>query len=182
MDASGYAVGAADLCAAGIGVRHSNRFQQHDMTHKMCGPDCSAVFAVAERQRLDAKQTREARAKLKTRTEHLADAQAVFNRSIRARRGAALHQLWPAPHWYSRCGPLPLGRRSAGAALPRGRCGQAVRALQSAQRRQCHRVPHRSAHAHRDERLEFLERGHPPAKYTLEDAFNLRSATCSRPA
>lgn len=88
MDASGYAVGAADLCAAGIGALHSNRFQQRDMTHKVCGPDCGAVFAVAERQRLDAKQTREPRAKPKTRTEHLADAQAVFNRSICARAEA----------------------------------------------------------------------------------------------
>ena len=88
MDASGYAVGAADLCAAGIGALHSNRVQQRDMTHKVCGPDCGAVFAVAERQRLDARQTREPRARLKTRTEHLADVQAVFNRSIRARAEA----------------------------------------------------------------------------------------------
>ena len=49
------------------------------MTHKVCGTECGPVFAAAERQRLDAKQTPEAKAKLNTRTEHLAYAQAVFN-------------------------------------------------------------------------------------------------------
>jgi hypothetical protein len=58
----------------------SNRFQPRKMMHKVCGPDCSTVFAVAERQRLDTKQTHEAKAKFKNRTEHLADVQAVFNR------------------------------------------------------------------------------------------------------
>jgi len=56
-----------------------NRFQPRNMTHKVCGTECGPVFAAVERQRLDAKQTPEAKAKLNARTEHLAYAQAVFN-------------------------------------------------------------------------------------------------------
>lgn len=44
----------------------ANRFQPRSITHKVCGPDCAAVHAAAERKRLDAKQTREAKAKAKT--------------------------------------------------------------------------------------------------------------------
>ena len=62
-----------------------NRFQPRNMTHKVCGPDCGAVFAVAERQRLDAKQTRERKEALKTKRDYLKDAQVAFNAFIRAR-------------------------------------------------------------------------------------------------
>ena len=67
------------------GEECGNHFQPRSMTHKVCDPEGNAVFAVAERQRLDANRTCEAKAKFKTRTEHLADAQAVFNRYIQAR-------------------------------------------------------------------------------------------------
>jgi hypothetical protein len=147
-----------------------NRFQ-----HKVCGPDCGAVFAVAERQRLDAKQTREAKAKLKTRTEHLADAQAVFNRYIRARDEAlpciscGRHHTgaWDAGHY-----------RSVGAQ-------PALRFHEDNTHKQC--VPcnqHKGGNAVEyrirlrarigDERVEFLEREHPPAKYTAEDAKRIK--------
>ena len=65
-----------------------NRFQPRNMTHKVCGPECGAVFAVAERKRLVAKQTREAKAKLKTRSDWLKEAQVAFNAYIRARDAA----------------------------------------------------------------------------------------------
>jgi hypothetical protein len=43
-----------------------NRFQPRNMTHKVCGEECAAVFAASERKRLDAKQTRERKAAMKT--------------------------------------------------------------------------------------------------------------------
>jgi hypothetical protein len=46
------------------------------------------VHAVAERKRLDAKQTRERKAALKTRSDHLKAAQTAFNAFIRARDAA----------------------------------------------------------------------------------------------
>jgi hypothetical protein len=158
-----------------------NRFQPRNMTHKVCGPDCGAVFAVAERQRLDAKQTREAKAKLKTRTEHLADAQAVFNRYIRARDEAlpciscGRHHTgaWDAGHY-----------RSVGAQ-------PALRFHEDNTHKQC--VPcnqHKGGNAIEyriglrtrigDERLEFLEREHPPAKYTIDDAKRIKAEYASR--
>lgn len=63
----------------------ANRFQPRNMGHKVCGPECAAVHAVKERQRLDAKQTRERKAKIKTRGEHIAETQAAFNALIRYR-------------------------------------------------------------------------------------------------
>lgn len=61
------------------------RFQPRNMMHKVCGPACSEVFAAAERKRLDAKQIRERKAALKTRSDHLKAAQVAFNAFIRER-------------------------------------------------------------------------------------------------
>jgi len=63
----------------------ANRFQPRNISHKVCGPECAAVHAVAERKRLDAKQTRERKAKLKTRSEHIAETQDAFNAFVRYR-------------------------------------------------------------------------------------------------
>ena len=62
-----------------------NRFQPRNMTHKVCGPECAVVHAAAERARLDAKQTRERKAALKTRSEWMKEAQAAFNAYVRER-------------------------------------------------------------------------------------------------
>ena len=62
-----------------------NRFQPRNMMHKVCGPECGAAFAAAERKRLDAKQIRERKAALKTRSDHLKAAQVAFNAFIRER-------------------------------------------------------------------------------------------------
>lgn len=62
-----------------------NRFQPRNMGHKVCGPECAAVHAVKERQRLDAKQTRERKHAVKTRGDHIADTQAAFNALVRYR-------------------------------------------------------------------------------------------------
>jgi hypothetical protein len=63
----------------------ANRFQPRNISHKVCGPDCAAVHAAAERKRLDTKQTRERKAKIKTRSQHIAETQAAFNALVRFR-------------------------------------------------------------------------------------------------
>jgi hypothetical protein len=52
---------------------------------KTCGADCATAHAVAERKRLDAKQTRERKASVKTRGQHIADTQVAFNALVRYR-------------------------------------------------------------------------------------------------
>lgn len=61
------------------------RFQPRNMLHKVCGPACAEIHTAAERKRLDAKQTRERKAKLKTRGDHIADTQEAFNALVRYR-------------------------------------------------------------------------------------------------
>ena len=63
----------------------ANRFQPRNMMHKCCGAECAQIFAVAERKRLDAKQTHERKQALKTRSEWLKEAQAAFNAFCRER-------------------------------------------------------------------------------------------------
>jgi len=63
----------------------ANRFQPRNISHKVCSGDCGAVFAAAERKRLDAKQTRERRQAVKTRGDHIADTQVAFNALVRYR-------------------------------------------------------------------------------------------------
>jgi hypothetical protein len=62
-----------------------NRFQPRNLSHKVCGTGCAAVFAVTQRKRLDAKQTRERKLALKTLPDWTKDVQRVFNAYIRAR-------------------------------------------------------------------------------------------------
>jgi hypothetical protein len=63
----------------------ANRFQPRNMMHKVCGAECAAVHAASERKRLDAKQTRERKQKVKTRGQHIADTQVAFNALVRYR-------------------------------------------------------------------------------------------------
>lgn len=148
-----------------------NRFKPRNMGHKVCGPACAAVHAAAERKRLDAKQTRERKAALKTRADHLRDTQATFNAYVRHRDAALpciscgrFHQgAWDAGHY-----------RSVGAQ-------PALRFHEDNVHKQC--VPcnqHKSGNAVEYrlgliarigvERVEFLEQEHPPAKFTIEEA------------
>jgi hypothetical protein len=55
---------------------------------KACGPECAAAHVVAERKRLDTKQTRERKAALKTKRDYTKEAQVAFNAFIRARDAA----------------------------------------------------------------------------------------------
>jgi hypothetical protein len=61
------------------------------MGHKVCGPECAAIHAATERKRLDAKQTRERKQAMKTRSDWLKDAQAAFNQFVRLRDQLAGH-------------------------------------------------------------------------------------------
>lgn len=63
----------------------ATRFQPRNMMHKCCGAECAEIFAAAERKRLDAKQTRDRKQAMKTRSDWLKEAQAAFNAYIRAR-------------------------------------------------------------------------------------------------
>ena len=47
----------------------ATRFRPRNMMHKCCGAECAEIFAVAERKRLDAKQTRERKQEMKTRSD-----------------------------------------------------------------------------------------------------------------
>lgn len=63
----------------------ANRFQPRNISHKVCGPECAAIHAVTERKRLDAKQTRERKQAMKTRSDWMKEAQAAVNAYVRAR-------------------------------------------------------------------------------------------------
>lgn len=154
----------------------ANRFQPRNMMHKVCGADCAAVHAAAERKRLDAKQTRERKAALKTRQDHLGDAQAVFNRYIRA-RDAALPCISCGRH---HTGAWDAGHYRSVGAQP------ALRFHEDNCHKQC--VPcnqHKGGNAIEyrlgliarigAERVDFLEREHPPAKYTIDDAKRIKA-------
>lgn len=143
---------------------------------KVCGADCAAVHAAAERKRLDAKQTRERKAALKTRQDHLGDAQAVFNRYIRA-RDAALPCISCGRH---HTGAWDAGHYRSVGAQP------ALRFHEDNCHKQC--VPcnqHKGGNAIEyrlgliarigAERVDFLEREHPPAKYTIDDAKRIKA-------
>jgi hypothetical protein len=149
----------------------ANRFQPRNMGHKVCGAECAAVHAVAERKRLDAKQTRERKQVLKTRGQHLKDAQAAFNAWIRE-RDAALPCI--------SCGRFHQGAYDAGHYRSVG-AQPALRFHEDNCHKQC--VPcnqHKSGNAVEyrlgliarigAERVEFLEREHAPAKLTIEEA------------
>ena len=153
----------------------ANRFQPRNMGHKVCGPECAAVQAAKERQRLDAKQTRERKAALKTRSEHLKDAQAAFNAFIRE-RDAALPCISCGRH---HTGAYDAGHYRSVGAQP------ALRFHEDNVHKQC--VPcnqHKSGNAVEyrlgliarigAERVAFLEQEHPPAKFTIEQAKEIR--------
>lgn len=60
-------------------------FQQQRAMQSVCGPACAATHGRREREKADRAEMRARKAKLKTRSEHLKDAQVAFNAFIRAR-------------------------------------------------------------------------------------------------
>lgn len=154
----------------------ANRFQPRNMGHKVCGPDCAAIHAVSERARLDAKQTRERKAAMKTRSDHLKDAQAAFNAFVRE-RDAALPCI--------SCGRFHQGAYDAGHYRSVG-AQPALRFHEDNCHKQC--VPcnqHKSGNAVEyrlglvarigAERVAFLEQEHAPAKLTVEDILAIKA-------
>lgn len=153
----------------------ANRFQPRNMGHKCCGAECAEIFAVAERKRLDAKQTRERKIAMRSRTDWLRDAQAAFNAWIRE-RDAALPCI--------SCGRFHTGAYDAGHYRSVG-AQPALRFHEDNVHKQC--VPcnqHKSGNAVEYrlgliarigvDRVAFLEQEHPPAKHTIEQAKAIR--------
>lgn len=149
----------------------ANRFQPRNISHKVCGPECAAVHAAAERKRLDAKQTKERKAALKTRSDWLKEAQAVFNQWIRER-----DKDQPCIS----CGRFHTGSYDAGHYRSVG-AQPALRFHEDNCHKQC--VPcnqHKSGNVVEyriglisrigAERVAFLEQEHAPAKLTIDDA------------
>lgn len=60
-------------------------FQPFSSTHVACGWECAIAVVEGAKEKRERKETREARARLKTRAQHLRDAQQAFNAFIRAR-------------------------------------------------------------------------------------------------
>jgi hypothetical protein len=86
-------------------------FEPRSMTHKACKPECAAVVAVAERERQDAKQTRERKQAMKSRADWERETQAAVNAFVRLVRDADKPCIscgrwhdgqWHAGHYLSR--------------------------------------------------------------------------------
>ena len=63
----------------------TEKFKQARAMQKVCSPLCAAVHGRQESAKQDRKDTRERKAKLKTRGEHIAETQAAFNALVRFR-------------------------------------------------------------------------------------------------
>jgi hypothetical protein len=157
------------------------RFQPRSMAHKACSPACAEIVAVAERKRLEAKQIKDRKAALKTKSDHLKEAQATFNTWIRERDKdqpciscGRMHQgAWDAGHY-----------RSVGAQ-------PALRFHEQNVHRQC--VPcnqHKGGNAIEyrlglirrlgREVVEFLEREHPTPKWTIDDIKQIKATYAAK--
>lgn len=151
-------------------------FAPRSMTHKTCGPECAQEFVRLEKIRTDRKERQAGLAKLKTRQDWLREAQAAFNAFIRA-RDAALPCI--------SCGRFHDGKYDAGhyrsvGAMP------ALRFHELNVHKQCvpcnqHKggniVEYRIGLIARIgvESVEMLEQDYPPAKYTIDDAKEIRA-------
>lgn len=62
-----------------------SEFTKRSMTHKVCGTDCSLIFAKQERERRERKQDKVRKEKLKSRSDYIKEAQIAFNTYIRER-------------------------------------------------------------------------------------------------
>lgn len=61
------------------------QFEKQRMGQKVCGPRCSIAYVKQQSDKADRKLTKEKKDALKTRSDWLAEAQAEFNKFIRAR-------------------------------------------------------------------------------------------------
>lgn len=61
------------------------RFTPRNMAHKACGPEHAAIVALHARQKAERMSDRDRREAIKTRGDHIAETQAVFNAWVRLR-------------------------------------------------------------------------------------------------
>lgn len=152
-------------------------FQKRSIAHKLCGnPECAVEWAVTERAKKDRAKLREDKAKAKTRSQWLKEAQIAFNAYIRER-----DKDMPCIS----CGRFHTGSYDAGHYRSVGAC-PSLRFEESNCHRQC--VPcnqHKSGNVIEYrirlleriglERVEWLESNHEPKKYTIADAMAIKA-------
>lgn len=151
-------------------------FVPRSITHKACGTGCAVVIAEDERKSHDRKADRVRKVALKTRQQHLKEAQAAFNAFIRERDAAE-----PCIS----CGRHHTGSYDAGHYRSVG-AQPALRFDESNVHKQC--VPcnqHKGGNVVEyrirlvqkigPEAVALLEVEHEPAKYSIEDAQRIKA-------
>lgn len=152
------------------------KFQPRSMTHKACSPECAAIHAEATRKAQERKRDRERKQSLKTRQDWLREAQAAFNAFIRQRD----HDQ-PCIS----CGRFHTGSYDAGHYRSVG-AQPALRFNEVNVHKQCvpcnqHKggniIEYRIRLVEKIGRVgvEWLEMEHPPAKYSIEDAKQIKA-------
>lgn len=150
-------------------------FEPRSITHKTCSPECAILHVEVEKARKESKLIRDRLAVLKPRSSVIRAAQAVFNRFIRER-----DKDLPCIS----CGRFHTGAYDAGHYRSVGTM-PALRFHEDNVHRQCvpcnqHKggniVEYRIRLIERIGlgKVEFLERDHPPAKYSVEEARELK--------
>ena len=87
-----------------------DKFKQQRIGQKVCGPECARVQGRRDTEKQERKETRERKAKLKTRSEWMKEAQAAVNAYVRARDaelpciscGRRHEGQWHAGHYLAR--------------------------------------------------------------------------------
>ena len=151
-------------------------FTPRSMTHKCCSTPCAIDFAATERVRKERSERQEGLRKLKTRRDHLKEAQAAFNAFIRA-RDAALPCISCGRH---HTGSYDAGHYRSVGAQP------ALRFNETNCHKQC--VPcnnHKSGNIVEyrirlvqkigREPVELLEIEHEPARWTVEQLIEIKN-------
>lgn len=150
-------------------------FEPRSMTHKACGQECAQALAENIRQAQERKADRERKQAMKSRQDWLREAQAAFNAWIRE-RDAALPCV--------SCGRFHIGSYDAGHYRSVGAMA-ALRFEPLNVHKQC--VPcnqHKGGNVIEYrlrlidriglEMVGYLERDHPPIKYTIKQAREIR--------
>ena len=149
---------------------------KRSISHKCCSPECALEFAKQEREKANRKDYRERKELMKSRSQWLKEAQAVFNQFIRER-----DKNLPCIS----CGRFHQGSYDAGHYRSVGAAPE-LRFNEFNVARQC--VPcnqHKSGNIVEyrinlvkkigQDKVEWLEGKHEPKKYTIEDAKRIKS-------
>ena len=151
-------------------------FQPFNSLHKACSPKCALELAVSVREKKERKERREAKVKLKSRSDHLRDAQTIFNRYIRLR---------DAKEPCISCGRHHEGQYHAGHYRTVGACPE-LRFDEDNCHKQCapcnnhlsgNIVEYRINLLNKlgQARLDKLEGPHEPKKYTIEEIQRIKA-------